>query len=209
MRRVCRPFLILALLFYGCAWLTPASAEEKNVVEDSGKLKYEFNDIKVLYAAEFLAYPEQAPQSKETVMNSVYGDLEPIHVLYGEVSLGGGTWKEEFIKVSQGDAFTRGLSNSMSWDNFGMGSGDKIVSTEFVTGKTLEGTSVVKDYSQGWKVIKLTRNLDNFGIMKEMSISFKWDLVGAYDSFFEKLTATVYKVDMSSLKSVGQQVTGP
>ncbi|MDQ0192465.1 hypothetical protein [Paenibacillus wynnii] len=211
MSRFYRPILILALLFYGFIYLTPASAEEKSITEDSVKVKYDFNEIKVLYAAEFLAYPEAAPLKTDTVMSSVYTNLDPIHVMYGEVTLGtGGDMKEEFIRVSEGNLFTRGLSNGSSWDNYGaMDTENKIISTEFVTGKTLKGSSVVKDYSLGWKTIKLTRSMDKLGVMKDMTLYFKWDLMGSSDPFFEKLIGTVYKADLSSLKFVGQPEVGP
>jgi hypothetical protein len=211
MRLNYRLIMILALLFYGFLCLTTASAEEKNTADVSGKLKYDFSEIKVLYAAEFVAYPQESTLKADSVIGSVYGESQPIHVLYGVVSLGtGGEMKEEFIRVDEGSSFTRGLSNSFSWDNYGAKDyEDKIISTEFVTGKTLEGNSVVKDYSEGWKTIKLTRTIDEIGNMKDISIHFNWDLIGTPDPFFEKLAGTVYKVDISSLKHVGQQEVGP
>jgi len=202
--------MIAALLLYGLFCLTPVSAEEKSPADASGKLTYEFNEIHVLYAAEFLAYPETAALKKETVTDSVYSSSEPLHVLYGVVSLGaGGDRKEEFIRVGEGSEFTRALSVGGSWDNYATGGEYRVMSTEFATGKTLEGTSVVKDYSAGWKTIKLTRTLDYAGQMKGLALSFKWDLAGSADSFFAKLASTSYTVDMDSLKQVGQQEVGP
>jgi len=206
-----RLFMIAACLFYGLFCLSPVSAEEKSTGDGSGKLTYEFNEIKVLYAAEFMAYPQESSLKADTVTSAVYGADQPIHVLYGVVSLGAaGDSKEEFIRVSEGSDFTRGLSNSFSWDNYGDANAKgRILSTEFATGKTLEGSSVVKDYSAGWKIIKLTRTVDYAGEMQDLAISFKWDLAGAADAFFAKLTGTGYTVDMASLKQVGQLEVGP
>jgi hypothetical protein len=214
-----RLFIILVLLVYGFLGLTTASAEENNSAAVSGKVKYDFDEIKVLYAAEFIAYPQGSTLKVDTVTDSVYnsvnslvyGESQPIHILYGVVSLGTvGGMKEEFIRVSEGSWFTRGLSNGFSWDNYGaVNSVDKIISTEFVTGKKLENSSVVKDYSEGWKTIKLTRTIDEFQNMKDISIRFNWDLKGNADLFFEKLAGKVYKVDLGTLKYVGQQEVGP
>lgn len=219
MRWSFRQIAILAVLIFGVLGLTTASAEEKNTSDGPGKIKYDFNEIKVLYAAEFLAYPEESSLKSVTsavygsgsVASSVYGgSSEPIHVLYGIVSLGtDGGMTEEFIRVSGESGFTRGLSNSFSWVNHAaIDTTDKIYATEFVTGKTLEGNSVVKDYSGGWKTIKMTRTIDVNQNMRDISIQFNWNLVGAPDPFFEKLAGTVYKVDINSLKYVGQQVVG-
>jgi len=214
-----RTAMILVLLCYSLLGLTAVSAEGTGVLTgDPVKLKYDFNEIKVIYAAEFLAYPDNpAPTKpatvvsavyKATVGSAVYGEMEPIHVLYGVVTLGSeGGMKEDFIRVSQGNEFTRGLSNGGSWDGFK--DPYNVFTTEFLTGKTLEGKSVVKDYSAGWKTIKMTRTVDKNGDMKDISIRFDWNLAGVPDPFFEKLLGKVYKVDIVSLKDVGKQEVGP
>ncbi|RKP51562.1 hypothetical protein D7Z26_17400 [Cohnella endophytica] len=201
MRRNYSIVTICALVFYGLLCLTTVSAEGKSLTDDSGKLQYDFDEVKVQYAAEFLAYPVDSPENN---------DSQPIHVLYGVVILGtAGGMKEEFIRVDEGTSFARGLSNGFSWDNYADANQDKIFSTEFVTGKTLEGNSVVKDYSGGWKTIKLTRTVDRAGSMSNISMRFSWDLNGASDPFFEELAGKVYVVDPSSMKYVGQQEVGP
>jgi hypothetical protein len=210
MRWKYRLIMMMALVFYSFLCLTTASAEGESKADDSGKLKYDFNEIKVLYAAEFLAYPQEPTLKEGTVSSTANDDSQPIHILYGVVSLGtAGGMKEEFIRVTEGSSFTRGLSNSFSWENYESTDEDKRIYTEFVTGKTLEGSSVVKDYSEGWKTIKLTRTIDQARNMKDISIHFNWNLLGASDPFFEKLTSKIYIVDPGSLKFVGQQEVGP
>ncbi len=205
-----RLLLIAALLVYGLTGLTPASAEEKDATQVSSKLTYDFDEVKVLYAAEFLAYPIMAPVKSGTTAGTEQTAAEPIHVLYGVVSLGSaGTMKEEFIRVSQGDAYARGLSTGWSWDNYGASdTTDKITTSEFMLGKSLEGKSVVKDYSGGMKMIKLTQTVDTAGEIKDISLSFNWEPSGTWDEFFAKLSGTVYKMDPASLKSVGSQEAG-
>src|SRR5437016_3235731 len=91
-----------------------------------GEIKYDFDEVKVLYAAEFNVFPIEPSkvQSKtvtdavyDNVTKSVYGvERKPIKILYGVVSLNnnGQGFTEEFIKVSDGTYFARGLSNTGS-----------------------------------------------------------------------------------------------
>jgi hypothetical protein len=214
--------LLLMLLVLGLAGTAPGAipAEAKGT-EVLSKVKYDFDQVKVQYAAEFTAYPAgsgKPPVVTHSVYGSVYGAVyqegpKPIQVLYGVVTLSGGNGggvTEQFIKVTEGASSVRALSNGGGWEYYGQEQGNytqiKAVNTNFVTGKKLEGSSVVKDYSEGWKAINLKRSFDLYQNMTDISISFQWDGKGPSDPFFQRLTQTSYTVDMSTLKHVGNQV---
>ncbi|MNR51490.1 hypothetical protein D3C85_1711670 [compost metagenome] len=72
-----------------------------------------------------------------------------------------------------------------------------------MTGKKLTDKSVVKDYSDGWKTIRLTRKWDDYANPMDFTISFKWDLAGSVDHFFKRLTETSYVIDLSTLRHKG------
>ncbi|UJF35459.1 hypothetical protein [Paenibacillus hexagrammi] len=178
-----------------------AAAEEK--------ITYPMKRIDVQYAAEFTAYPLQG-SDKSTVTTSVYdpaysNGAKPIHVLYGIVKLTNeldNPMIEEFIRVTDGSQMTRGLSNS-GGPIYDLSQQVRGESTEFVTGKKLEGNSVVKDYSEGWKTIRFVRNWDDNGNPTNFTIEFNWDGVGAEDPFFRKLTETSYQIDLSTINDNG------
>ncbi|WP_281886376.1 hypothetical protein [Paenibacillus sp. YYML68] len=215
-----RSLLCGLVLMLSVSGTTIAKPESEDKGKASSKLTYNFSNIQVLYAAEFNAYPAGTsfvPGQSVSVSSSVYGSVygavygpQPLRVLYGVVSLDASTgMQEEFIKVSEGAQSVRGLSNGTGWENYGQGHKHKELSTEFVTGKKLEGNSVVKDYSDGWKTIKLTRYIDEYSNLTNMHIQFGWDMRGSHDPFFQRLTETSYVVDMSSLKYVGKQGAQP
>jgi hypothetical protein len=177
------------------------------VFGDSGapnKIQYDFEDVKVLYAAEFMAYPQgYAPNSdsKPTVSHSVYGtvsgsvyqpmDSNAVQVLYGVVQLGSST-VEEFIKVSNIQDSVRGLSNSGTYLYYENSSRLREAVTSFHSGKKLEGKSVVKDYSGATEEIVLARRFDPYSNITGMSLT--WSRLGQ-----------TYEVDMNSLRHKGNQ----
>ncbi|MNR28196.1 hypothetical protein D3C85_1455110 [compost metagenome] len=114
----------------------------------------------------------------------------------------GYTFTEEFISVTDGVYSARGLSNG-GGPIYNVNNQVRGQNTEFVTGKKLAEKSVVKDYSDGWKTIRLIRNWDNYANPLDFTISFKWDLVGSVDPFFKKLTETEYVIDLTTLRHKG------
>lgn len=200
--------VITLVLLLGCVGFTaPAWGAEKSV-SVPGAIKYEMKEVTVQYAAEFTVYPIST--TKTTVSKSVYeavynSEAKPIKVMYGVVKLTtmtGYSFTEEFIRVSDGTQFARGLSNG-GGPIYNTNNQVRGQDTEFVTGKKLEGSSVVKDYSDGWKTIRLTRSWDDYGNPMNMAITFKWDLKGSADPFFQKLTETSYQIDLSTLRHTG------
>jgi hypothetical protein len=205
-RKLSKVFTLLLLL--GCiGFAAPAWGAEKSV-STPDSITYEMKEITVQYAAEFTAYPLTTAKTPVTksVYESVYNsESMPLQVLYGVVKLTtmtGYTFTEEFIRVSDGTHFARGLSNGGSWF-YNANNQVRGQDTEFVTGKKLEGSSVIKDYSDGWKTIRFSRSWDDYGNPMKLEISFKWDLKGTADPFFQKLTETGYQIDLSSLRHKG------
>lgn len=193
----------------------PVWGAEQTVTKPGG-ITYEMQDIEVQYAASFTAYPV-GNTAKPTVTTSVYDAVysnaaKPLQVLYGVVKLTnmlGNFMTEEFISVSDGVNSARGLSNG-----FGpiYNSNMRIIGreTEFYTGKKLAEKSVVKDYSDGVKAIKLSREWDAFGNPIRFGIRFNGQFKTESDPFFQKLTETSYEIDLTTLRYVGKnQVVQP
>jgi hypothetical protein len=168
------------------------------------KLQYDFEEIQVLYAAEFLAYPPgHVPNSDNaqavthsvygTVSGSVYQPMDPnaVRVLYGVVQLGTSTI-EEFIKVTSPHDSVRGLSNSGSYFYYENSNRLKEAVTSFNSGKKLEGKSVVKDYSASSEEVTLSRRFDPYSNITGMTLT--WSRLGQ-----------TYEVDMNSLRHKGNQ----
>ncbi|MBD0382522.1 hypothetical protein [Paenibacillus sedimenti] len=205
-RKLRKQFTLLLIL--GCLAFAAQVKAEKSVM-NPGSIKYEMKAIEVQYAAEFTANPVTS-NKKPTVAASVYeavynSDPKPIQVMYGVVKLtneNGSQFTEEFIRVSDGVHSARGLSNG-GGPIYNANNQVRGQDTEFVTGKKLEGSSVVKDYSEGWKTIRLTRNWDDYGNPGSFTIRFNWDLKGPSDPFFQKLTETTYQIDLSTLRHNG------
>ncbi|OAS23630.1 hypothetical protein [Paenibacillus oryzisoli] len=201
--------VISVFVLIGCLGFTVPALGAEQAVTKPGSITYEMQDIQVLYAAEFTAYP-QATIEKATVSKSVYeavynDSAKPLQVLYGVVKLTmptGYSFTEEFISVTDGVNIARGLSNG-GGPIYNVNNQARGQSTEFVTGKKLTDKSVVKDYSDGWKTIRLTRKWDDYANPMDFTISFKWDLVGSVDHFFKRLTETSYVIDLSTLRHKG------
>jgi hypothetical protein len=190
--------VISLLMMIGCLGFTvPVWGAEKLKDEP---ITYEMKEISVQYAAEFTVYPvgTTKPSVTTSVYEAVYNQTaSPLKVLYGVVKLtmfNGSSFTEEFVSVTDGVYSTRGLS---------VGGGRFNPTTDFATGKMLAGSSVVKDYSTGWKTFKLIHLWDNAGNPTQFDISFNWDLQGPKDPFFQKLTETSYVTDLSSFHHVG------
>ncbi|MGO4499182.1 hypothetical protein AB4114_25190 [Paenibacillus sp. 2RAB27] len=201
--------VISVFMLIGCLGFTVPVWGAEQVVTKPGSITYEMQDIQVQYAAEFTAYPQAMvgkPSVSKSVYDAVYSDsAKPLQVLYGVVKLTmptGYSFTEEFISVTDGVNIARGLSNG-GGPIYNLNNQVRGQNTEFVTGKKLTDKSVVKDYSDGWKTIRLTRKWDDYANPIDFTISFKWDLVGSVDSFFQKLTETSYVIDLTTLRHKG------
>ena len=110
-------------------------------------LTYDFDEVNVLYAAEFTAKPVDDPKNtayQDTWVADITGDDLKITVTYGIVELKKDDKVmvvEEFLKVGGNEGSKRFLRNS-----FNLG-GDGTRRSFFWSAKKLEGTSVIKDFT--------------------------------------------------------------
>ena len=169
------------------------------------KITYTFNDVEVLYAAEFQVTPV-AVEENNWFTEIAGGKDKPLQILYGIVKLktnGYGDMKEVFIKISGENGSERFLHNSMSFRE----SYDK---TLFWSGKKLDGTTIIKDYSQPLKAVTLKKNFDTN--QKITSIDLYFAKEGDGGSFNNEFWAeqdpivNVYKADMSTLNTDGDAI---
>ncbi|MBD3922065.1 S-layer homology domain-containing protein [Paenibacillus sp. PR3] len=186
-------YLTLALLL-AVTLLIPfnrASAEE-------GQLKYDFDRIEVVYAAEFTAYPQNAPADHWlTALGG--GPDKPIQTLYGIVHLYTGDQfiEEQFISVTGEGGSERFLSNSMRNEYYDASYTTKKQTTiEFWSGKKLDGNAVVKDLTQTVKGITLVQSFDPDGTLTgyQLRNSFTFDDPSSqnyYDSLYTSNPASL------------------
>ncbi|WNR44911.1 hypothetical protein [Paenibacillus roseipurpureus] len=201
--------VLVMLMLLSVVLSVPAWGAADKGTDAPSSVTYEMKEIAVQYAAEFTAYPVDSlgkPTVSKSVYEAVYSDEpRPLQVLYGVVKLTnvlGYSFNEEFISVTDGVYTARGLSNGGSriYNEFNQVKGQK---TEFVTGKKLAGSSVVKDYSDGWKTVQLARTWDDYGNPIGFTIRFDGTFQPESDPFFQKLKDTAFVVDLSTLRHKG------
>ncbi|RAP75932.1 hypothetical protein [Paenibacillus montanisoli] len=146
--------LLLALLLL--LPLTHASAET---------FTYDFDRIDVVYASEFTMTASYAASDHWLTMLAG-GPDKPIQVMYGVVHLYNGDryTEEQFIKMTGEGGSERFLSNSIRNDYYDeAGTLKKQTSIQFWSGKKLDGTTVVKDFTEPLKSVTLVQSLSPQG----------------------------------------------
>ncbi|MEK3885650.1 S-layer homology domain-containing protein [Paenibacillus sp. PL2-23] len=132
-----------------------------------GQLKYEFDRIEVVYAAEFTVYPQIA------IVDSWFTSLaggpdKPVQILYGIVHLYTGDQyiEEQFISMTGEGSSERFLSNTLNNEFYDTSYiTKKQTSIEFWSGKKLDGHTVVKDLNQPMKEVTLVQSFDPNGTL--------------------------------------------
>ncbi len=140
-------------------------------------ITYDFDDVNVLYAAEFTAKPIDGVDSSYTwISDMVKGeDSKRITVTYGVVELkknGEVLVTEEFIKVHGPDGSKRFLVNSASYDYYGGTNKFSEIKSFFWSAKKLEGTSVVKNFTKPIYSTCFSRKFDENGNRYSFYLSF-------------------------------------
>src|SRR3989338_5628673 len=90
-----KTYLFLCLLLTGILTLS-------SVVFAVDTVKYDFDEVNVLYAAEFDAKPIEGVDASGTWASDLAGEDKKLTILYGVIELksaDGFSFKEEFIKV--------------------------------------------------------------------------------------------------------------
>lgn len=168
--------------------------------------KYDFDQIRVVYAAEFTIYPESAP-SEHWLTQIAGGPNKPIQILYGIIHLynGDGYIDEQFIKMSGEGGSERFLSNSLRNDyydeNFTL---KRQTSVQFWSGKKLDGNAVVKDFNEPLKSVTLIQSFDPQGQVTGFNLYAKPLIMPGteWDPFSNYVSSYTY--DPSSLLHAGE-----
>jgi len=125
-------------------------------------IRYDFDEVEVVYAAEFTIKPKST-DADNWLVQLAGGTDKSVTVLYGVVNLKRGGYTgavEEFIKVSGVGDSERFLMNSGRWDYY-EGTGKlKHAATFFWSAKKLIGDSVVKDFTPPIKSLSFYRKFD-------------------------------------------------
>ncbi|MHA6482373.1 S-layer homology domain-containing protein [Paenibacillus sp. strain BS8-2] len=132
-----------------------------------GQLKYEFDRIDVVYAAEFTVYPQIA-YADHWLTSLADGPDKPIQILYGIVHLYTGDQyiEEQFISMTGEVSSERFLSDTI-YNEFYDESyiTKKQTSIRFWSGKKLDGNTVVKDLNQWMKEVTLVQSFNPNGAL--------------------------------------------
>lgn len=117
-------------------------------------IKYDFDQVEVVHAAEFVAKPLN--KDNNWLASLVGGTNKPVQVIYGVVNLkkaGKTQITEEFIKVSGQNGSERFLLNSLTVDS-------NRITSSFWSAKKIIGNSVVKDFTPPIRTLVLNRTMD-------------------------------------------------
>lgn len=131
-----------------------------------GEIKYDFDRIEVVYAAEFAVYPRYA--AADHWLTTIAGGTDkPVQILYGIVHLFTGDQyiEEQFISMSGEGGSERFLSNSISNEFDEPSMLKKQTSIQFWSGKKLDESTVVKDFNQPMKSVSLVQSFDPQGML--------------------------------------------
>ncbi|MGO4106356.1 S-layer homology domain-containing protein [Paenibacillus sp. YAF4_2] len=137
-----------------------------------GEIKYDFDRIEVVYAAEFAVYPRYAV-ADHWLTTIAGGTDKPVQILYGIVHLFTGDQyiEEQFIRMSGEGGSERFLSNSISNEFDEPSMLKKQTSIQFWSGKKLDGSTVVKDFNEPMKSVTLVQSFDPQGMLTEYQLN--------------------------------------
>lgn len=124
-------------------------------------IKYDFDQIRVDYAAEFIAVPIGTEEGS-WLANLAGGVDKNVTVTSGIVTLvkDGRDWKEEFIKFDGINGTERFLVNSRSFEYYEGTNRIKSIKSQYWSAKELQGSSVVKNFNGPIKAAILWREFD-------------------------------------------------
>lgn len=205
MRRI--KFKTFISTFIICTVLVASTIFAKDTV------KYNFDEVEVVYAAEFKAIPIK--KDNDWLTDIAGGKNEPVKVLYGIVLLerdGVSLVCEEFIKVSGRKGTQRFLSNSSSYEYYNGTNICRSAKTLFWSAKRIKGSAVVKDFTKPIKSLVLYREYDENKKIKSFMLTTqenKFDVQGVWkENFYEgNLDTVVYSGDKCTKPEVEQSVT--
>ena len=168
---------------------------------------YDFDEVNVLYAAEFTAKPLDGVDISNTWIADIVGEDKKITVLYGVVELkkGGESFiTEEFLKVGGEKGSKRFLHNSAIYDYYEGTTTYSQIRSFFWSAKKLEGTSIVKDFTKPIFSASISRKFDESKNLKSFFLSFSNDGEKASQDFWQG-ESPMYEADTGSIKDSGDE----
>jgi hypothetical protein len=169
-------------------------------------IKYEFDEVEVVYAAEFTAKSMNV-EANNWLAELAGGKDKSITVLYGIINLkknGETLIVEEFIKVGGEKGSERFLLNSASYDYYEETSKYQSIKSFFWSAKKLVDNAVVKDFTPPTKSITFYRKFDENQNIYTIILSSSNDGEKASQEFWTTIpTENLYQADIDTLLHTG------
>ncbi len=171
-------------------------------------ITYDFDDVNVLYAAEFTAKPIDGVDSSNTWISDIVRgeDSKRITVTYGVVELkrnGEVLVIEEFIKVHGPDGSKRFLLNSASYDYWEGTDKFSQIRSFFWSAKKLEGTNIIKDKTKPIYSTCFSRKFDENENRYSFFLSFSNDGEEHSQVCTEGTAEMMYEADVDIIEESG------
>ena len=186
--------------------LISVAAITLGTISTAQNITYDFDEVEVLYAAEFFAKPVNISPDA-WIVQIAGGTDKPIKVLYGVVNLkknGEVQFLEEFIRVEGEAEFERFLVNSVTYDYYEGTDSYKEINSFFWSAKKLVDSSVVKDFTPPIKSIALYRNFNEDKKLVKVALSFSNEGEKASQEFWSGPSLeNLYEADLDSLNEAG------
>ena len=169
-------------------------------------IKYDFDEVEVVYASEFTAKPVGVAENN-WLAQLAGGNDKPVTVLFGVVNLkknGEVLVREEFIKIGGEVGSKRLLVNSASYDYYeGTSSSIKSINSFFWTAKKLVDNVVVKDFTPPVESVSFYRKFDESKNMYTAVLYTSNDGQASSQSFPSLTSEGYYEADLTTLKQAG------
>jgi hypothetical protein len=169
-------------------------------------VKYDFDEVEVVYATEFTASPINV-EADNWVAELAGGPDKPITVLYGIVNLkkDGQTWgAEEFIKVGGEESSVRFLVNSGIYQYYEDTNKPRSMRSFFWSAKKLVDNVVVKDFTPPIVSISVYREFDENQNIYQIMLAASNDGEKAGQAFWGTIpTENLYQANLGTLNQTG------
>ncbi len=170
---------------------------------------YDFDEVNVLYATEFTAKPIEGVDFSGTWVSDLVGEDKKLTITYGVVELkkdGQDLMTEEFLKISGSEGSKRFLMNSAAYDYWEGTSKYSQILSFFWSAKKLEGTNVVKDFTEPIYSSCFSRKFDENGNRYSFFLSFSNDGKPASQECTGGTATLMYEADVDSIKESGDAI---
>ena len=170
-------------------------------------ITYDFDDVNVVYAAEFEAKPIDGVDYSGTWISDIISSDKKLTITYGVVELlkdGNVLVTEEFIKVGGSEGSKRFLVNSGSYEYWDGTSDFSRIKSFFWSAKKLEGTSVVKDFTKPIYSTCFSRKFTEDGDRYSFYLSFSDEGEDHSQECTGGTSTMMYEADVGSIRETGK-----